>query len=296
MNEPTTEIDGTEANEAVDVSTISTEDLDKILQDDQDEEIGSSPVENSKPEETKATLQGEEAKPEENKEAPEAPPRNLEAELAAMQTKLAQQETFIQRRNTELGTTRAKLEEAITLLKNRVDEDYQESPSKGMKTAETIKELENRVEKIDNETTVINEAHKRQKIVAQFVKPGEVTIDEMAVHLQETGASPQFVENFKKNPWMTEFDHNALIQVVEAVKAKKEVFKWQEISRSLYTKLQSLEQKPGKIMKNIAQAAKLKPGLNGGSSRGAPKKSSDINPALMSDEELEEILKANPDD
>lgn len=291
MNEQIAETEVSEPDEVteVDAEELSDDDLAKALGEDESE-AEETPAEAKDSEEEEKQ---EETKPEQAQaQNPEDAKRiaELEAANAKMTSQLAQQEQFIQRRNGELGTTRAKLVEAISILKGKLDEKYLESPSEGIKLQKDIEKLEGKVEQIDEEAEGMNQTFATQKAVAKFIQPNEVSMDAMVACLQEDGLDPHYIEQFKSNPF--QMGAAATIHLAKRAKAIRDRDEARHLALQFYERLQKLEKEPQSLAKQIKTVAKQRPGVNGGSGKSPGKKATPTNPALMTDEEIKQLLEA----
>lgn len=284
-----------DASESLDIYSLSDEDLDSALQGDQQaegEEPQTEEASEDSEEQKEKTSPPEEEEQEQPREKEDSKEPSPEERIAKLQAQLAQQETFIQRRNTELGEARRKYDDAIEIIKSKIDEAYLESPSKGIELQKQLSKLETQREEINSEAETLNAIHQRQVAVAKFVKPGEANIEEMAACLEEDGIDAGFIQQFRANPF-AHFDTAGIIQLAKRSSIRAERNKLVQIANALWEENKKLKEKPARLINNISRAAKTKPSINGGSGRSSSAKIETFsNPALLSQTELDEALKA----
>lgn len=291
MSESQQVTEGT-TNDSVEIPDATDEDLDAYLELSQISEA--SPQEQEQP-----TEKVEEAQPEEKKPEASRPPvktqEDLEAENQALQRRLEQQELFIRRRSTEIGELRKQLKERNDGLKEDLDSKYIGDTAQSVKVALEIEKNELRLADLENQQTDMERVHAAQKVFSMYVQPGEVSVDDMAACLVNDGIAPEFVEQFKRDPYRSTTPET-LVHVAKRAKAEKTLSQVVAFAKAQHQRIKELEtgSSAESVVKRIERAAKQTSTVtasSGGSRGGAKPSVSSADIASLSDAELNELLK-----
>lgn len=210
-----------------------------------------------------------------------------------LERQLAQQETFIQRRNQELGDMRKAHREAVKALEAKLADKMQDDPVAAAKDIQEISENTRREELLGREQSQLNHIHESHKIVSAHVKPEDgVTLDDMVHALEIDGVDPGYVHQFKANPYLA-MEAGAIIQLAKRVRAEKYVAGLIPYAQELQKKVAELEKKPSQVLNKVGKALNETPRLNGSSGGSSPsiRSNANIAPTSMTYAEIEEYLK-----
>lgn len=215
-----------------------------------------------------------------------------EEDYAKLREQLAQQEQFIKRRNGEIGSLRQQLTTLKAQLQETLDERFAESPKEGMKDARKIEEIDQHLGNLDSEEQRINNIHQAQVLVSKHIKPGEVTMDDVVETLKGDGIDPNYIEQFAKSPFENALPET-IVHLYKRAKAESMLRKLYAITIAKDEQIKKLKGNPNEVLANIERAANQGPSINGktgGSSNGTKPS---MNPALASDEEINQFLKSS---
>lgn len=141
----------------------------------------------------------EPAKAEPKKDDP--PPSSRERKLEA---ELKQARTFIDRRGTEIGELRKQLRAAEERLADLTsDEKWHESPRQAAEDYGKLKEVRQNLQNLDQEEQANHFELQARQIASQHLEEEEADFEAVAQMLTNEGYSPQFVAQFRQNPFRT---------------------------------------------------------------------------------------------
>jgi len=153
---------------------------------------------------------------------------------------------------------------------------------------------QSKIEQLDAEETALITQHQAQVLLAAHVGQ-EVDVDGIGQALLSDGMPPEFVEQFKRNPYSAALPET-LIQLAKRAQAEKKIREMESALQQLvpYTKklLEERTALPQHVLKNVSTALRQAPQVTGSAGgTGQLGGGRAIDPSLMSDVELEEFLK-----
>lgn len=224
-------------------------------------------------------------------EEAEPAPKDDAASLKLLQ-RLEQQEQFIQRRNAEIGDLRKQLKEARTKLADGLEEKFLSEPSEAMEDKLKIREIDSADRALSQEEQGLVTAHQAQVVVAKYIKPGEVNVDDMAECLRMDGIDENYIDEFAKNP----FKHALPSEIVHLAKRAKTLTDMRRVltyAKQLEAEVKKLKGKPAEALKKIERELRNSPQVTaatGGSS--STEGATGLNPNSMTDSDIEMFLKS----
>ncbi len=248
-----------------------------------------APKEETQAEDPPVKLQEEATEPEGDPKAEEGERAQREQELLA---RIEQQERFIQRRSNEIGQLRTELRAANERLKTALKDRFDEDPEAAVEDKLAIKENEAKLKRLDVEEQSLVQRHQAQKLLSRYVKPEEVSVEDMAESLKSDQLPDEFVGAFRADPYGSALPET-LVQLAKRARAEKLLKAVVGYAKKLEGEVAQLKKAPQQVMKKVEQAARSSPQLTGNSGSSAANLSTKA-PHLMTDEELDAFLKQSP--
>lgn len=294
-----------ETQEFVPIVKADDADLENYLEDSiqaaKDDEnntnINSASSETTQPEGKKATRERSDINPDKASEEPSQDDKikrlQLEKEETTRRLQVAQ--AYIEKRSGEIGTLRKQLTAAQAQLEAELEDKYSENPKQAVKDQLQIKEIQARVNSLDEEEQGLLQTYEAQRVVSQHLQPSEVDMDAVAECLAEDQLAPEFIAEFRKNPYGVA-KPETIIQTVKRAKLHKENKELKYYLRKLYEENQglkgSLVNKPKELLANIEKNLSSPGTLNKSKPTAAIGASGQVNLATLTDEQLEAQMKA----
>lgn len=212
-------------------------------------------------------------------------------------------ELFIQHRGNELGRIRtenaalkAQLEQARNQLANGLEDRFSENPIQASNDRDKIKDLDARIEDIDQREERASRIVEAQTFFLRNVDIDKVSLDDVAEVLRADGLDERYVAQFKANPW--EFTSpEALVQFGKRAADRKGFVEADNDRRvlakhvmTLNEEIKKLRAKPGQVMQQVQRNLNQRPGVTSASS-ASPKTVRDLDPTRMTVAELDAALK-----
>lgn len=220
------------------------------------------------------------------------------AEWEKVKKQLEAQESFIHRRNAEIGELRRERNELKARLKDGLEELKLEDPLEAFERKQQINKIDEEIKSLDQEEARMRKIHESQKILAETLSPEEANIELMVATLKRDGLPDSVVSRFVNNPYdvahvdtIIQLGKRARAEQVANIIAHHASNKIQELEGKIKDLEQKLSTAPKAILNNVQQALKKQPAVSavsGSSSKG----SASINPLSMSDEEIEAFLQS----
>lgn len=288
----TTESGTTETDGLENPYEMSDEDLERILQGESEEGKAS----NGTAEKTAIQPDSKQATPpeqdQEGSPSKEEPSKEVtREEFDKQQRQLEGLELLVQRRTSDLATLRNKLAEVNDKLRKTLKEKFEESPEQALDIRDKIKENEALIAEAQTEEEQLSQVVEKQKLVSRYVKPGEVSEDDVVATLVGDGIPEQAARQYVKNPYVVS-DPQTIIHLHNRAKAEAALRKLIPLTKALYDERKKSKNGAADVMKEIDRVARQTPHLTAASS-GTVKasKSPNVDPAEMTDAEIEEFLK-----
>lgn len=218
--------------------------------------------------------------------------QKLQQELEKKREQVLQQEQFIQRRSTELGTARQQLEAANAEILRLIQANEFENPAQAAQAVNQLERNQAQIEQLAHENDAINYYHNWHKVVSTRVDPKEVTMDDLVDVLKDQKVPEEIIANFRRNP-ADSVDPAAMINLAEAAKWRKHTKKLAIYAKQLIDENKKLKAKPTSDLKKIEAAARSSVGVNGDSGSQSANKKPSSDPAKWSDAELNEFLNSS---
>lgn len=276
--------------EYVELHEASDDDINAFLESSQRSE---SEPEEVQPQPTPEAKQEQQAEP--PKEEPKVEQAVSKQDFEAVKKQLEGLELLTKRRTSEIGELRRQLKAYEERLKSNLDEKFYESPTQALEQARQIEMAQKKLQELDQEEQSITNTHQAQVLLAHHVGPDGIDLEAISESLASDGMPPEFVEHFVKNPYNSALPET-LIQLAKRANAEKKARQMEEALSQLvpYTKklLDERQQLPHHVLRNVQSALKQAPQVTasvGGTGQTGGTRA--VDPALMSDAELEEFLK-----
>lgn len=242
-------------------------------------------------------------KPEPKAEPPQEEPKVepvepvSKADFEAFKKQFQGQELLLKRRTSELGELRRQFQQFVEQTQKTLDEKFYESPTQALADARKIEMAQAKIKEIDAEEQSLTNAHQAQVLLAHHVGPEGLDVEAISESLASDGLPSDFIDHFKRNPYQSTLPET-LIQLAKRASAEKKARQMEEALNQLvpYTQklLEERKQLPQHVLKNVHSALRQSPQVTasaGGTGQVGGSRS--VEPALMSDAELEEFLKGN---
>lgn len=276
-----------QTGDLVSIHEASMEDLDNFLsmpEEDEGEKQETEPAQQQTREAAKPEVQEDDDKVTISK-----------SELAKMAKMLEQKEGYIQRRNTDVGNLRKQIADRdaeIARLQQGLDDKFLTNPKEAFQdTLKLEKNLEAKKSLEAEEQEILRESEARE-VIERHLKPEEIDFNSMAAVLRADGIAEEYVNYFQQNP-LRSVQPETLIQLAkrsaERTKVASVLKNLVDYTKGLESQLEKANLKPKNILKKIQAASQATPQLSG-QTGGITPKNAKINPALMSDAELDELI------
>lgn len=272
-----------------DYSEYSNEQLDQILsQPEAGEEEPAVEAQPARPEPASPEPQ----KAEEPKQ-PEAKPqeRNVTSEEhTKVLQQLEQARLWSARRSNEIGELRKQNKQLIERLNSNLREVMDEDPVAGAKQLRHIENAEQQIAALDHEEAETRRIVESQNLFFNYVKPDEVSVDDMCESLRRDGINEQFIAQFRSNPWLLAHGET-MVHLGKRAFAEKLVMQAASRIEAMEAEIAELKKRPQQVLEGVNRALKQKPQVT--ASGGKPAGKSSLNPrdlSSLSDAELDEIL------
>lgn len=277
--------------EYVELHEASDDDISAFLNSAQDEESQPpqvQPQEEPRPrQETKADQQPEQPEVQQQ----QVSRQDFEAALKQIQG----QELLLRRRTSEIGELKRQFREFIEKTQPTLDEKFYESPTQALAEARKVEMAQQKLQELDAEEQSLTNAHQAQVLLAHHVGPDGIDLEAIGESLASDGMPTEFISQFVRNPYQAALPET-LIQLAKRANAEKKARQMEEALNQLvpYTKklLDERQQLPHHVLRNVQSALKQAPQVTasvGGTGQTGGTRA--VDPALMSDAELEEFLK-----
>lgn len=280
--------------EYVDLHEASDDDIAAFLEDAGKEEEAPQEAQSQSDPAPKEETKVEPPQPEQ-KVAPVEPVSKEDFE--ALKKRFEGQELLIKRRTSELGELRRQFQTFIEQTQQTLDEKFYESPTQALADARKIEMAQAKIKELDAEEQSLTNVHQAQVLLAHHVGPEGLDVEAISESLASDGLPPDFIDHFRRNPYQSTLPET-LIQLSKRATAEKKARQMEEALNQLvpYTQklLEERKQLPQHVLKNVHSALRQSPQVTasaGGTGQIGGFRS--VEPALMSDAELEEFLKGN---
>lgn len=255
-----------------------------------------APAEEAQPEGRKQEAEPEpEGQDREEQEQPqeevvEQPDSVSRDEFDAVVKQLQGQELLLQRRTSAIAELERKLSSEIQQLRAGLNDKFLENPSQALDDKAAIDEKLRTLQEVKARQNAELAQHQTQKLVAQYIKPGEVNVEDMVQSLREDGIAEDHIQRFQRNPWAAG-SPEAVLQLAKRAKAERLLRQIAPVFKQMLGALQQQNEKPQEVLKRVQEATKKAPGSVNASFGGASvRKPRAVNPHAMSDEELNELI------
>lgn len=287
-NVESTPDNGSDSTEYVELHEADDADLDAFLENADQADSLSQPVEQPKAEEPAQ----EEQEPQKQAEDPTA---QLAAKIEAMQKQLQGQELLLKRRTSEIAAIKQKLEPLLQVTQQQLDDLYLESPAKAMQVQLAKTEAEKKLAELSAEEQQLVNQQQAQTILSKYVGPDGMDVQAVAETLAQDGLPPEFIQQFVANPYRAALPET-LIHLAKRAEEKKRADKAEMVAAQLYYYLQRVmdeaKQAPNKALANIQNAMKSGPSVTAASATGGQRGFNPDDISSLSEAELDELLKA----
>lgn len=277
--------------EYVEIPDASDEDLESFLNDSQE----GAP----QPEQQATTPEpGQDEMPKQPVAPPPPPAQDNEqvtrAEFERMRKQLEGQELLIKRRTSEIGELKHRLNSFIGTKDQELDELWTVNPRAAHQTQQQIDQAKAAIANLENEEQTLTNVHQAQTLVATHVGPS-VDWGAAVEVLREDGMPEEYLQQFVRNPFASALPET-LIQLAKRGQERQRAVQAEAALQEIVPIIQQLiaenRTAPNNVARNISNALRQSPSItasNGG--RGHPDRTANVNPASMSDAELEEFLR-----
>jgi hypothetical protein len=238
-------------------------------------------------EQTQTTPEGNDSQEEET---------DPEAEKEELLARLQQQESFIQKRNSEVGELRKQIKEANRQLVDLYKQVHIEDPEKALAIQNQINANNLKDQALSEEAEGITRRHESQKILAHHVPQEDWDVVGMRESLLSDGLPAEAVDKFAADP-IAFTRPDVLVQLAKRAKAEKNL---KIVARYAKNLLKELEQARGaktQVVKQIAANLKKAPSVSNGNG-GSAMKTRSVDPSnlsRLSEKELDELLESSED-
>ncbi len=286
----------------VNVRTMSYEDLQKTLvQENTQEQEVKEPEEEEEQETAARVEEKKEETPEESKET-EPPQENpyeaMAKELEETKKRLTEKDRFIDRQGNEIGELRKFIPaEEVARIKQTMKEEYdrihyEQGPFAANEYMRGMEhQIQQQVQEKQKEANINKILESRARIVND-IPDFEAMINDMAESLKEEGIRDNVINAFKENPYIIE--HGELRQLYRTTLARKNASALKSENEALRAEIAELKKRPDALIDKINTATKSVNGKSAGTK--APDAKIDyknINPRRMSYQQLKEFQQAN---
>jgi hypothetical protein len=246
--------------------------------------------------------QADPVKQETQAEPPQEEPKPQDAvvskeELEAIRRQLEGQELLLKRRTSEIGELKRQFREFVEQKSQNLDEKFLESPTEALKQARQVEMAQQKLQELEAEEQNLTNVHQAQVLLAHHVGPDGLDAEAIAQSLSDDQMPQEFIQSFLKNPYQAALPET-LIQLAKRASAEKKARQMEEALQQLvpYTQklLEERKQLPQHVLKNVQSALRQAPQVTGSAGgTGQLGGNRAVDPALMSDQELQEFLKGN---
>jgi hypothetical protein len=246
--------------------------------------------------------QADPVKQETQAEPPQEEPKPQDAvvskeELEAIRRQLEGQELLLKRRTSEIGELKRQFREFVEQKSQNLDEKFLESPTEALKQARQVEMAQQKLQELEAEEQNLTNVHQAQVLLAHHVGPDGLDAEAIAQSLSDDKMPQEFIQSFLKNPYQAALPET-LIQLAKRASAEKKARQMEEALQQLvpYTQklLEERKQLPQHVLKNVQSALRQAPQVTGSAGgTGQLGGNRAVDPALMSDQELQEFLKGN---
>lgn len=263
--------------------------------DDEEAEAPARQTRQKSPEKKEDDSEGdekeEEETPSESVTMTRAEYERLQGDLAKNEKLVKHKEQFIQSKLSELKGTKKQLLELKAQLESKLEDSFAESPAKGLKEHQQIQEIEQNIEALDNQESLMNHVTHTHEYVRQHVDLEKVQVDDVRDALKEKGATDEYIEAFVKNPY-AHATGDALIHFFDAVQYRSVLKRLVPAFKKMAEENKSLKAKPHKLMQQISKSAESSPQITGKSGNANGRRGiADVDPTKLSDTDLKELAK-----
>jgi hypothetical protein len=227
----------------------------------------------------------------------DVPEQATKEDIEKTRRQIEHQRYQLARYGTELGDARKQLKEAKARLSDGLEERFAENPSKAVEDTLKIHKIDEKLGQIDSEEAEVFQRAQSHEILSTWVKPEQWNVPLMAKVLEQDGFQPDFIQRFQQDP-TTAAHPETLVQLARRAQDRQYLVTLAQGYRAKEDEVKELKAKlkaqPKDVLQKVNAAARHNPGITqaqGSGTNGHSK--SNVNPALMSDAELTEFLKAN---
>lgn len=206
---------------------------------------------------------------------------------------LETQRRFIDRRNTELGETRKKLQLREQQLREVIKSgQFEDDPEKQHQLLRALDETRAGIKEVDNETEAQQFRQNNQAFVSERIDPKEVSLQEMVEVLAQDNPDQNYLRQFAQDPYGMATGPE-LLQLQRRARAEKALRYILPRYRKLEEQLKKAKNKPDEVLRNVEKASRQVPRQSARSSGSGKRKgmSQAFNPVSASDDELERFLR-----
>lgn len=217
----------------------------------------------------------------------------LKDQLAAMEKRLRDKDSHIGKQRNELEQIKAKLAK-INVPERPSNDEFFSDPAAAQEKMDAHKQAKKEKEQLEQTQQFLELMERNRQTVTGAVPEFEENLAEIGkVLVEDDGLDPNLVQNFLTNPYSA--DPVALIQMAKRTSSRIELNKLRAENEELKAQVESLKQKPGKLLSKLDQAARSGPSVTAktGKSNKSPGASevSAAQRAAMTNEQLLEALK-----
>lgn len=237
-----------------------------------------------------------EQKAEEPKEAPEDPNAQVSRkDYEALLKRLDGLELLNKRRTSDLAVVKQQLRTFLEQNQN-LDDQWLESPTQAYAKARQVEMAQQKLQEVEAQEQALTNEHQAQVLLAHHVGE-QLDIEAIGQSLASDGMPEEFVHAFLGNPYQAALPET-LIQLAKRASAEKKVRELESALQQIvpYTQklLEERKSAPQNVLKNVSTALRQSPQVTasaGGTGQLGGNRA--VDPALMSDQELQEFLKGN---
>jgi hypothetical protein len=288
-----------QTQEYVEITDASDADLDAFLDQSQREEVEQPTQEESptEPPQDEESDNSDKTNPEKESEPPlnsEEKNRLLEEQLKVERDRIEQQETFLKRRNSELGKIREENAQLKAALAAKIEELREDDPFSALKHQKKLDEVESQDTQIDQEQRMIAHRLVSQDVLKQHANPNFATAQEMRRTLEQDGLNPDFLSVFEQDPHVHMFPETLL----QLAKRTEDRIKLSQKIEELTAKVKSLEgektemkKRPDDVLRKVQEASRAGSVMKNRSGSSTPT-IKEYDTTKLSDAELEALYKS----
>lgn len=238
--------------------------------------------------------------------APQTPPtpvtqptaEELQAQNERLKAQLAEKEKFIQRRSTEIGELRKQVRDYAA----RLDAAAEEAEAAGdiRKVTELSlkkQEAERKEEELRGEQTRLDNAAQAHALLPKYLSPEEFDPQAIGVELSEMNLPPAAVQQIVADPHSSMYPETLIFASRMAYYGKhlrSIVPKFQQLQQENAQLKEQLRNKPNEVLKGVTKALKTTQTVNATASASSrPNRTPVVNPANLSDADLEALLQGD---